>query len=64
MSQTKTLAARQAELQDLMATPAGRDRLEQIADGYRQDRGWQGPGQTSVISFIIVHERQLGLIKD
>lgn len=64
MNQTKTLTQRQGELQALMATPEGRDRLEEIADGYRHDAGRARPPRTSVVTYIIVHEREQGLIKD
>jgi hypothetical protein len=62
MSKTRTLAEREAELQALMATPDGQDRLEEIADGYRNDGGRARPPRTSVITYILVHERQDGLI--
>lgn len=62
MNGQKTLSERQAELQALLVTPEGRDRLEVIADGYRYDRGEVRPPRSSVVTYIIVHERQLGLI--
>jgi hypothetical protein len=64
MSQTRTLAEREAELQAIMASPDGRDRLERIADGYRFDGGRARPPRTSVITYILVHEREQGLIKE
>lgn len=64
MGEVKTLAKRQAELQALMGTPEGRDRLEGIADGYRYDAGSARSARTSVISYIIDHETGLGLIRD
>ncbi len=62
MSKTKTLAEREGELQALMASPEGRGRLEEIADGYRRAGGRPRPPRTSVITYILVHERQEGLI--
>jgi hypothetical protein len=62
MSKTKTLAEREAELQALMTSPDGQDKLEEIADGYRYDGGRPRPPRTSVITYILVHERQEGQI--
>jgi len=61
MKETKTLAYRQAELQTMMTTPEGRARLEEIADGYCES-GRPKPTRTSVITYILVHERERGLI--
>jgi hypothetical protein len=62
MSKTKTLAEREGELQALMASHEGKARLEEIADSYHHGGGRPRPPRTSVITYILVHERQEGLI--
>jgi hypothetical protein len=62
MSEAKTLSVREAELRQLMATPGGRRALEELADRYRSAGGSVRPGRTSVITYILVHERKQGLI--
>ena len=63
MSKAKTLDVRQKELQSLLATPAGRTELEQLADRYATASGQTRPHRTSLITFILVHERGAGLIQ-
>jgi hypothetical protein len=62
MQQPKTLQQRQAELQALLATPQGRAELEELASSYSAAGGRVRPWGTSVITYILVHERQMGLI--
>ena len=62
MTQTKTLRQRQAELQALLATPAGRDELQQLGAHYTAASGKVRPERASVITYILVHERERGLI--
>ena len=62
MSQTTTLRQRQAELQALLATPAGREELEELEARYRAVGGRLRPAGTSVITYILVHERERGFI--
>ena len=62
MAQTKTLQQRQAELQALLATPAGREELQRLESRYRETGGRLRPAGTSVITYILVHERERGLI--
>ena len=50
------------ELQRLMATPEGRRELEDLAARYQDAGGRMRPEKTSVITYILVHERQKGLI--
>lgn len=58
----KSLPQREKELQSLLATPAGRKELEALESRY-QDGGFRHrPGRTSVITYILVHEREKGLI--
>jgi hypothetical protein len=63
MSKAKTLDDRQKELQGLLATPAGRTELEELADRYATASGRIRPPRTSVITYILVHERARGLIQ-
>jgi hypothetical protein len=60
--QTKTLHARESELQRLMATPEGRRNLEELAQRYHDAGGRARHVKASVITYILVHERQQGLI--
>ena len=64
MNAKKTLVQRQTELQTLMASVAGRKELEKLASGYQIAGGKAWPMKTSVITYIIVHERSQGLIAD
>ena len=63
MSKAKTLNDRQKELQSLLATPAGRTALQDLADRYATASGRIRPPRTSVITDILVHERATGLIQ-
>jgi hypothetical protein len=60
--EAKTLQAREAELRLLMSTPEGRREIRGLADRYRAAGGSMRPEKTSVITYIIVHERGQGLI--
>jgi hypothetical protein len=62
MTAKKTLQQRQKELQSLLATPAGRKELEELEAGYQAAGGKVRPGRASVITYILVHEREKGLI--
>jgi len=62
MSPTKTLHEREKELQSLLATPAGRKELEALSVRYQEAGGRMRPANTSVITYILVHERSRGLI--
>ena len=62
MQQPKTLQHRQAELQALIGTPQGREQLEDLASRYAASSGRVRPWGTSVVTYILVHERQQGLI--
>ena len=63
MPPTKTLQERQQELQALLTTPAGREELYALASRYHAASGRLRPGKTSVITYIVVHERDRGLIR-
>jgi hypothetical protein len=62
--QMKTRHEREKELQTLMRTPEGRAALEELACRCQSDGGRARPGRTSVITYILVHERGKGLIAD
>jgi hypothetical protein len=58
-----TLQEREKELRSLIATTAGREELQELASRYHAASGKPRPAGTSVITYILVHERQQGLIK-
>jgi len=62
MSPKKTLPQREKELQSLLATPAGRRELHELESEYLAASGKLRPRGTSVITYILVHERELGWI--
>jgi hypothetical protein len=61
MAQTKNLHEREKELQTLISTREGRAELERLASLY-QEGGRPRPPRTSIITYILVHEREKGLI--
>src|SRR5438874_2437806 len=63
MALKKTRQEREAELRQLMATPAGRGELEQLASAYSAKGGRPLVAGKSVITFILVYEREIGLIE-
>jgi hypothetical protein len=62
MARTTTLRQRQAELQALLSTPAGRKQLQELEARYQAVGGRLRPAVTSVITYILVHERERGFI--
>jgi hypothetical protein len=62
MSSMKTLQEREKELQALVSTPEGRQRIQELASRYNAASGKLRPAGTSAITYILVHERQQGLI--
>jgi hypothetical protein len=62
MAPTKTLQPREKELQSLRATPAGRKELQELARRYQAAGGRMRSANTSVITYLLVHERGQGLI--
>jgi hypothetical protein len=64
MTPKKTLQERTKELQLLLADPVGRKELQELASRYDAASGKPKPLRTSVITNILVHERQQGLISD
>lgn len=59
-----TLPQREKELQELIATPAGREELQKMASQYQGASGRHRPPNTSIITYILVHEREQGLIEN
>lgn len=64
MTSKKTLQDREKELQSLIATPEGRQQLQDLATRYHAVSGKVRPAGTSAITYILVHERQQGLISN
>jgi hypothetical protein len=64
MPQTKTLQQRETELRSLLANPTGRKELHDLESRYHEASGRLKPAKTSVITYILVHERERGLISE
>jgi len=62
MPPTNTLQQREKELQSLLGDPAGRQELQELASRYHAAGGRLRPERTSVVTYILVHERERGLI--
>ena len=62
MSPKKTLQEREGELRSLLATPAGRAAIQELAAQYHEASGKLNPVGRSAITYILVHERERGLI--
>ena len=62
MTPKKTLSEREKELQSLLTTPAGQEELRQLASRYHAASGKVRPSKASMITYILVYERQRGLI--
>jgi hypothetical protein len=62
MPAKKTLQEREKELQSRLANPAGRKELQDLASQYDAASGKVKPLRRSVITYILVHERERGLI--
>jgi hypothetical protein len=62
MTVKKSLREREKELQSLLATPAGRDELEDLEARYAAGGGSLRAERTSLITYLLVHERECGLI--
>ena len=63
MTVKHTLQERERVLRSLFATPAGREKLQELASQYHAASGKLRPPGTSVITYILVHERGQGLIR-
>lgn len=62
MLEKKTLQDREKELQGLLSTPAGRREVDDLASRYAEKSGKLHPPGKSSITYILVYERELGLI--
>jgi hypothetical protein len=62
MKPKKTVQQRQQELQALLSTAAGRQQLEDLEARYHAASGRLRPGRSSVITYLLVFEREQGLI--
>ncbi|HKI37289.1 MAG TPA: hypothetical protein VKA46_35880 [Gemmataceae bacterium] len=62
MTLKKNLPARQTELQSLLATPTGKVELQDLESRYAEASGRPRPGKQSIITYILVYEREHGLI--
>jgi len=62
MRPTKTLHQREQELRSLLATSTGQKELNDLKSRYQAASDRLKPGKTSVITYILVHERGQGLI--
>jgi hypothetical protein len=63
MQATKTLLEREKELQALLATPKGKAQLEALAARYYASGGRSRPPRSSLVTYLLVHERERGLIE-
>jgi hypothetical protein len=62
MSSLKSLREREKELKALLPSPEGKAQVQQLAARYAANSGQTLPTRTSLITYILVHERQHGLI--
>ena len=62
MTVKKSLQQRETELQALLATPAGKNELQELAARYAATGARLRPGRLSVVTYILVYEREHGLI--
>ena len=62
MTPKKSLPQRERELQSLLATPEGRDELQELVSRYSAASGKVRPEGASIITYILVYERERGLI--
>lgn len=60
----KSVREREKELQALLASATGRKELEELESRYRAATGKMKPANASAITFILVHERERGLIQN
>ncbi len=58
-----TLQEREKQLQALLATAAGKEELQQLSSQYSEKTGRLRPAKASVITAILVFEREHGIIE-
>lgn len=59
----KSLQTREQELRSMLATPAGMGQLQQLEARYVAESGRSRPMRASIITYILVHEREQGSIQ-
>jgi len=64
MTAKNNLQERAKELRSLLATAAGREEIQELASRYHAASGKLRPAGTSVITYIVVHESEQGLISN
>jgi hypothetical protein len=64
MTSKKSVQQRQLELRALLATPAGQKEIQELEVRYQKTSGRERPARTSVITYLLVHEREQGLISN
>ena len=62
MASKTTLQEREEELRPMLATPEGREKLQGLASRYFAASGKLMPASGSPVTYILVHERERGLI--
>jgi hypothetical protein len=63
MPLAKTLAEREKELQAFLRTAEGKVQLEALATRYHARCGRPRPPGTSIVTYLLVSERERGLIQ-
>jgi len=63
MTPKKTLPQREKELQALLGNSEGRKELQELECRYHAAGGRVRPERASVITYILVYEREQGLIR-
>ncbi len=64
MTGKRNLQERASELRSLLATATGREEIQELASRYHAASGKLKPAGASVITYILVHEREQGLIRN
>ena len=62
MPAKKTLTQREKELQSLLATPVGRQELQELESRYFAASGRPRAAKASLITYLLVYETAQGLI--
>lgn len=60
----KTVLEREKELRSLLLNPLGKKELQELESRYSAQSGKVKPANSSAITFILVHEREHGLIRN
>jgi len=58
----KTLRQREEEFRSLLATPAGMNELQELESRYAASGGPVRPLKASLITYLLVYERERGMI--